>query len=219
MIYFNLYHPEAVYIDYRIEEFSNKFENIKKQYPGKIYVVRIEDKKYCEKFLKEGFKVCRKTYEIQLDNTCLFNNFVEYDKECFELTDELICKWYQIYNETHKVNPVKEFDLEVFKNLLKRDLDLKHSILIKDNSGVINAYALLYSDDNTTEIGYVYYKDETHKKMLKETLNCEMKIIFETGKKYISIEVDDTDNYSYELFKGFINKQTPLQRTLIFHSK
>lgn len=49
---------------------------------------------------------------------------------------------------------------------------------------------------------------------VKLHLNNEMKIIFETGKN-----TDDTDNYSYELFKGFINKQTPLQRTLIFHSK
>ncbi|UBH08308.1 hypothetical protein [Macrococcus armenti] len=214
MIFFNSYHPNAVYIDYRENTFSAYFKTIKEQFPDKIYIVRVDSGKPYEELLKEGFTECRKTYDIVLDKKCLFNSSEQGNNDSFILSEALVFKWYQIYRETHQINPVREYEPQIFENLLKRDLDTNHSIVLFNKYREITAYALIYFNNETYEIGYVYFKNYKYKKRLEELLNNKIRNIFDLGKEYISIEVDDTDKYAYELFNDYIKTQTQFAKNI-----
>lgn len=71
-------------------------------------------------------------------------------------------------------------------------------------------------DEETVELGYMYYQDNIAKQYLKHLLFKRLTNVDNKNIKRVYAEVDDTDQYAYEFLKVFLSDNAPFQRTLIY---
>jgi len=226
MTQINVFHPNSIYLNNNVKNFGSYFEEIKKEYPEKDYILWLNNDEI-KNFLEYGFIECRRTYDVNIDINSLVNYFEEYSsndnqvsRHSFVLSDNLIIKWYETYKQTHKVNPIKDFNLEEFKLSLSDNLDFENSIVILNQNLEIIAYALIYNvSDHTKEIGYVYFENYHSKMKLSKELLLHMHFLKDLGIKTIMTEIDNTDQYAYELFSSFIDNNISFMKTLIYKNE
>lgn len=224
MISFNTFHPNAVYLDKKTQDIVCYIEKIKLEYPLKDIIVWLDSDDEYEKFLQLGFEECRRTYDLEIEVSSLLNVFKEVDGNSEQIEDEsfivnkkLVNKWYEVYASTHKANPVKPCEFEGMREVIGKDLDYKNSILILNRKDEICGYIFVYeADEETVEIGYMYYQDNIAKQCLKHLLFKRLTNVDNKNIKRVYAEVDDTDQYAYEFLKEFLSDNPPFQRTLIY---
>lgn len=222
----NPFHPNSIYLIRENKDFNLYFEEIKRNFPYHDYILNIEDYE-ANNYFDYGFIECRRTYDLNIEINRFLNHFFENKENIvqqsstpFMLSDQFVNKWYETYKETHKVNPVKSFNLREFKERLVEGLDFENSIVIFNTRSEIIAYALIYDDSkDTKEVGYVYFKDNTSKQQLLEVLFTRLKFLNNIGTHRIVTEVDTTDKYAYEIFGSFIDDTTVYMKTLIYKYK
>lgn len=222
----NPFHPNSIYLVSENKNFNLYFEELKRKFPYHDYILNIEDYEV-NNFFDYGFIECRRTYDLNVEINRFLNHFFENKENIvqqfsnpFMLSDQLVNKWYETYKKTHKVNPVKSFNLEEFKERLVEDLDFENSIVIFNTQSEIIAYALIYDDSkDTKEIGYVYFKNNTSKQQLLEVLFTRLRFLNNIGIHRIVTEVDTTDKYAYEIFGSLIDDTTAYMKTLIYKYK
>lgn len=222
----NPFHPNSIYLISENKKFNLYFEELKRKFPYHDYILNIGDYEV-NNYSDYGFIEFRRTYDLNIELNRLLNCFFENKENIvqrastpFTLSNQLIKKWYEIYKKTHKVNPVKSFNLEEFKEKLAEGLDFENSIVIFNTQCEIIAYALIYDDSkDTKEVGYVYFKDTKSKQQLLEILFNRLIYLNNKGIHSIVTEVDTTDKYAYEIFGAFIDDSTAYMKTLIYKSK
>lgn len=179
----NPFHPNSIYLIRENKDFNLYFEEIKRSFPYHDYILNIEDYE-ANNYFDYGFIECRRTYDLNIEINRFLNHFFENKENIvqqsstpFMLSDQFVNKWYETYKETHKVNPVKSFNLREFKERLVEGLDFENSIVIFNTRSEIIAYALIYDDSkDTKEVGYVYFKDNTSKQQYVRSTFHSLKI-------------------------------------------
>lgn len=216
---FNEIHPGAAYINRTDSNVQEQVLQVKSEYPNHHLILRTMNDVNIEDYINSGFIEFRRTYEqdIETDDLIEFVSAYKYNDAfiTFSLDDALIKKSYEVYQQTHKANPVKEMSLEEWKTHLIPDLDYDHSIVIKDKEMIV-AYLLMYdAGDSSKDIGYIYYRDNESKEKLYSMLYMKLIRLKELSIKEISLEVDNTDRYAYDFFESILIHSDTYMRTLI----
>lgn len=222
MVRFNNIHPKAAYLNIEHTNFSSYFKDVKARYPSFDYIIWLDESDSYDEYRALGFVEFRRTYDIEIDAsefqlylTTHWSLLEVVEEEALKLNDALVYQWFLVYQKTHKVNPVMEYNYKLFKDILEKELDISHSIIIS-TKGEITAYVLVYFyESDVREIGYVYYKDETLKLELFSLLSKRLESLQNIGVTKIISEVDNTDIFAHELFSYFITENSSFQRSLI----
>lgn len=170
-------------------------------------------------FEGNGFKEIRRTYmatlqvadinvEMQFDNKN--NHIIKPLAEISsnnELMENLSIVVRRNYEETHKVNPVIDAELDEWKKLiLANDTLLNGSYVFLDTSKkAIIAYSFLHESDseNTNEVGWCGCSDKEFKRLIPQLILQHIKYSIKQNKRAIVGEFDTTDSYAMEVLKMF----------------
>jgi len=221
----NLYHSSAIYLHFAILDKDVDSETLIKMYdkfnevlPSSNIILQVHRNfDLYEDFIKTNdFSEFRKTYEPEVGIQKMItrfsnNNFEEkHTNKNLSMTDGLQELSKQVYQSTHEINPLKNMDLSEWKDLITDDLDIEHSIVICDQQDDIVAYLMMYeNEDAYKDAGYCYFKDQEAKNSLSSEFHNVLLKLEETRITHLNLEVDSTDTYSYELFRDFIEDETP----------
>lgn len=219
-VFFNKVHPEAAYIkklDTNVQEYVAQ---LKSEYPNHHLILRAMNNEDIKDYIRAGFIEFRRTYEQDVDISDVIDYLSTHIKEGpdsgFKFDESLLTKSYNIYKETHMANPMADMSLEDWKALISPDLDHEHSIVIYDDMGNITAFLLMYdATEQSKDIGYVYFSDVAAQGRLCSLLNIKLTHLAKLGVTELSLEVDNTDRYAYELFESLLIHDEPYMRTLI----
>lgn len=222
-VYFNEIHPFAVYINKTDSNVQNQLSKVERKYPHHHLILRTMNDDNIQDYIDADFIEFRRTYEqdIVIDDLIdyLTQNMRHETFNTFTLDEALIKKSYEVYKQTHKTNPVKDMPLNEWEALLTADLDYDHSIILKDKEN-ITAFLLIYNaNDNTKDIGYIYYQDAECKEKLYDLFYTRLTKLKNVDIKEISLEVDNTDRYAYEFFEAVLIHDETFMRTLILSKK
>ncbi|WP_052256012.1 hypothetical protein [Salinicoccus sp. YB14-2] len=221
----NLYHPSAVYLHFAILDKGVESETLIKMYdkfnkvlPSSNIILQVHRNFDLYRGIIEsnGFSEFRKTYELEMDIQKMIagfsnNNLDEkYTIKNFNMTDGLQKITKLVYQSNHEINPLQDMELSEWKDLITDDLDFESSIVICDLQDDIVAYLMMYeNEDAYKDVGYCYFKDQEAKNSLSaEFYNILLKLE-EAQFTHINLEIDSTDKYLYELFRDFLEDETP----------
>lgn len=221
---FNYVHPHAAYISLLSSNIYEYLSEIKETYAEYDLVLKTMKNEDIESYLKFGFIECRRTYEEDIDISKMLLWLSQYESHAynnnnneFELNDQLVDKAYEVYRETHRVNPVRDLDTNEWRNIIEPDLDIQNSIVIRDVSHNIIAFMLIYnSTEDTKDVGHLYYDSEPSKQQLYQAYKKKLVELSALNFVRFSLEVDNTDRYSYDFFKDLLTLDNHYLRTLIY---
>lgn len=207
-VHFNDIHPKAVYIQSTIQIVQEYTSRVRSTYPDHHLILKVMNDFDVTDFIHAGFTECRRTYEEAVGLGDLISLLAQYKNnenlDDFVLNEALLKLSYEVYESTHKVNPVKKMTLNEWKTVIGRDLDFDHSILIRDDKENISAFLFMYhACDESKEIGYIYYRDDASKGRLSRAMYKQFSELIKLNIKEIHLEVDNTDRYSYDFFESF----------------
>src|SRR5699024_3674331 len=221
----NYFHPYSLELHFKFFESVNDsqilnfmFNKLKSELANSNFILKLEsdDTIYNEFILNNNFREIRKTYEPELSITTMLEYYKcstshpHYNKQSFTMTNNLVVKVYEVYKSTHRANPVGNIGMEEWKNIISKDLDLNHSIVIYSCTNEVIAYLFIfdYSKDKK-DVGWIYFKNETAKNLLLDRFINILYQLQETGISSLCFEIDNTDPYSSELFAPFLNDISP----------
>ena len=227
----NHYHPSTIYLRFAILDKDIESETLIEMYdkfdtvlPSSNIIFQIHRNfDFYEHFINaRDFVEFKKTYEPEVDIHSLLSGFSDnvfgeqYTSEKFKMTERLLETTKEVYQSTHEVNPLKNMDLSEWKGLLTDDLDFENSIVIHDQRDEIVAYTMIYENEDTSkDVGYCYFKDQNAKQALSAEFYKTLIHLQETNFTHLNLEVDSTDQYSFEFFNRIIEDKTPALITFI----
>lgn len=172
-----------------------------------------------ELYRRKGFKEIRRTYMPTLhldglkeeikdinDNTYPIKTLAEISANN-ALMEKLTLLVRRNYDETHKVDPVVDADLDEWKKLIAaEDTIMQGSYIFLDTSEKdIVAYSFIHESDNahTYELGWCGCSDERYKGCIPQLIFQQAKYAINANVEAIVGEFDTTDHNAMEVFKSF----------------
>ncbi|WP_155835448.1 hypothetical protein [Amphibacillus xylanus] len=168
---------------------------------------------------RNGFKEIRRTYMPTLQVTDIKEEVQFSDKNNHiiktladitsnnRLMEKLSLLVRRNYEETHKVNPVVDANLDEWKKLiLANDTVINGSYVFLDKDGKeIIAYSFLHESDseNTYELGWCGCSDKQFKRLIPRLILQHIKYSINQNVRAIVGEFDTTDIYAMEVLKRF----------------
>lgn len=111
------------------------------------------------------------------------------------------------YEKSHRVNPVKSFEIARWKKLiLAEDVLMQGTyVSLNDAGSEIVAYSFLHhsEDEQTYELGWCGCREEQDKDMLLELIQQQIDDADDKQIAYLLGEFDSTDMYAMEVYQGF----------------
>ena len=217
-IYFRiLSHP--FYEMYRLEEkllsYVKKVEDFDKPLQTSIWESAIHCKKIYE---RNGFKEIRRTFMPTLQLADVKEGFqinekndriktLEEISSNSELMQKLTLLVKRNYEETHRVNPVVDAQVDEWQRLiLANDTVMKGSYIILDPvEDEVMAYSFLHESDNTNvyELGWCGCSEKQYKRLIPQLISKHIKHSIRQGISAIVGEFDTTDYCAMEVLKTF----------------
>ncbi|MUK88893.1 hypothetical protein GMD78_10860 [Ornithinibacillus sp. L9] len=165
---------------------------------------------------RNGFELIRKTYmtKLQLDHVqdLLFPNQTEDIKSLAEIIEdevrmrELTKLVKANYEETHRSNPVADFDENRWKALILEDILLDGSFIQFDQTmDNILAYSFLHhSDDHveTLELGWCGCRSRNDRSYIPNLVIAQIQYGLVKGYTFLQGEFDTTDDYALEVLRN-----------------
>ncbi|MCK1977464.1 hypothetical protein LNK15_10395 [Jeotgalicoccus huakuii] len=221
----NNFHPHSIILhftffrDFNDSEIMNTmFNKLKAKLPTSNYILKLETQsRIYNKFISNNnFAEIRKTYKPDISITTIINYFKSYDSQHnyhpskLTLNNNLLTKVFDVYKNTHRVNPLGNIDLNTWRNTVSKDLDFNHSIVIYNERNKITAFLLIFDYlEDKKEVGWIYFENDSMKTQLLNQFVSMLYRLQESGITSLCFEIDTTDLYSYELFSPFLINEAP----------
>jgi hypothetical protein len=176
-------------------------------------------------YLEQDFGLIRKTYlpKINLSNspgTFSMPNNVKTIHEISSdatLVNNLVGLVKRIYEDTHTVNPVAEFELEKWKEMIfAEDLLSEGSYVCLNKSGEeILAYSFLHEAEtnDTVELGWVGSRTMSEMEYIVFLVGLQMAYAKQKGYQFMEGEFDTTDTYAMKVLNHFTIPMYPVWNT------
>lgn len=227
----NHFHPYSLYIHFKfliknpdVDILSRMFSELQGNAPDFNYILNLEHHyPFYRDFIKNNdFIEIRKTYEpeVPIDNLICHYKYIDSLSvySSFVITDKLVYKVQDVYRSTHLANPLGEINLQEWTTVITNNLDIENSIVIYNENNDITAYLFIFHEsESVKEIGWVYFKNDVAKRHLLKQFKTALFRFKKSGIKTISLEVDNTDKYAYELFSSFLIHAEPSLITYMKH--
>ncbi len=234
-LYYSLdpYHPSAPYLRSAVLDESvdagtivEMFEKLKTTLPLSDLVLEVHrNHDLYKKLIDEyGFEKFRMTYEPEADVEDMIDYYHDTDETSagreFEMTEELLTLSKKVYESSHDVIPLRGMSLAEWNDLITDDLDIENSITVYNDKEEISAYMLIYGEDeDSKDIGYLYFENPEAKQILTSEFKNRLNSLKGNGVETINLEVDTTDEYTYEFFEDFVEDETPVLVSYIRRQK
>ncbi|GGA80854.1 hypothetical protein [Ornithinibacillus halotolerans] len=178
-------------------------------------------------YQKNNFEIIRETYlpTIKLSNVELLP-FKTHDIKTVReirhnhlLVNELTRLVKNVYEETHLVNPVAEFDLETWEELIfAEDLLLDGSFIYLNDNDEVLSYSFLHKseEENKVELGWIGSRSKSYIQSLHTLVSLQINYAKQNNYQYLEGEFDTTDPYAMEVLHKF---QFPKETVWITYSK
>lgn len=169
-------------------------------------------------YQKKHFEIIRKTYlpSMNIDNYSKLLLPVETNERIksmdevqqnSELVNQLVKLVKTNYVETHLVNPVADFDLATWRNLLfQEDLILNGSyVYLNENKKRVIAYSMLHESEqsDTVELGWIGTSKKSEIGLLHQLIALQINDAKENNYHHLEGEFDTTDPYAMAVFHHF----------------
>lgn len=175
---------------------KEQFKEIRRTYmPSLELEMIIEDKKY--KKITDSYQV-KTLKEIQSINS---------------LMRDLSIIVKRNYEETHRIDPISNLDLEKWQELILAEDIVGYGsyVLLDDESNEILAYTFLHESDSKDayELGWCGSSSQLNKQLIIYLVCEQIKFATKQNVKTLIGEFDTTDHFAMEVFKSFPFKMTP----------
>ncbi|WP_026909185.1 hypothetical protein [Paucisalibacillus globulus] len=166
-------------------------------------------------YLEQDFDLIRKTYlpKINLSNSPGIFSMPNNVKTIHEISSNatlvtnLVSLVKRIYEETHTVNPVAEFELEKWREMIfAEDLLAEGSYVCLDKSGEeVLAYSFLHEAEtnDTVELGWVGSRTIFEMEYIISLVGLQMAYAKQKGYQFMEGEFDTTDPYAMNVLSHF----------------
>ncbi|WP_042149531.1 hypothetical protein [Paucisalibacillus sp. EB02] len=127
--------------------------------------------------------------------------------------EQLVRLVKRIYEETHLVNPVAEFELDRWKGLIfAEDLIRQGSYVLVDKKEEIISYSLLHASESngTVEFGWKGTRDRSEIETINLLVSSQIEYGKRKGYKKLEGEFDTTDPYALEVLNHFGFPKSPV---------
>lgn len=173
-------------------------------------------------YQENGFERIRKTYlpTINLSTLSIESINPNHVKSLDELSSDskmvtnLVSLVKRIYEETHLVNPVAEFDLDKWKELIfAEDLILEGSYICLDKNGEeVLAYSFLHEgeSDDTVELGWKGSRTKLEMENINLLVGMQIEYAKRIGYQLLEGEFDTTDPYAMKVLHTFLFPKSPV---------
>lgn len=235
----NSFHPYCTYFRILVNPIYH-FSNIAEQLLSKIEDLKTRNvplqtsvyetaASLISTYKENGFKVIRRTYSPTLKVSDIVD-YIPYNRENHQiknvreiLSNELLmeelthfAKW--IYEKTHEANPVANFEIDKWQELIFTD-DLVQNgsyIYLDKNEKSIIAFSFLYESDESgsLEVGWCGSAEDEHKMLIPQLFFHQVHYAIRNGFQFIIGEFDSTDEYAMELLNNFPFAPSPTWLTL-----
>lgn len=131
-------------------------------------------------------------------------------------TEQLINLAKRIYEETHLVNPVADFDIDTWKQLIfAEDLIIEGSYVVVDVKKEVVAYSLLHESehDDTVEFGWRGTRRKSDINTINLLISSQIEYVHRKGYKKLEGEFDTTDPYAMGVLDYFEFPRSPVLNT------
>ena len=108
----------------------------------------------------------------------------------------------RIYSETHSDNPVGNFPLASWENIIMEDLNVENSYVVINDNKVI-AFSFMYpADKDNWELGWIGVENLAELNLLDEIITLQIQDASKLGIITIEKEVDSTCPYSLHIVES-----------------
>lgn len=210
------WHPHCIYVRLaydlsRIDVDALQFmiAELKEQFDKPLFI--LNDNRFeslGEVLLSSGFRFIRKTEvifikpqprEMAIEHTVKPISEISTDPILMTSLFDL-CK--RIYTETHLDNPVGDFPLGSWEDIIMEDLKKENSYVVVNENKVI-AFSLMYEvDEQNWDLGWVGVQNPVEMNLLDEIITIQIKDATRLGIIAIEKEVDSTCPYSLHIVES-----------------
>lgn len=226
----NEFHPTAMYFRIFISERAQDadrmadaiFHQIKLETVHQdkwIWAGSESDETMSTFLIRNGFRLIRKTYMPTLQMNDIQKHFKNVEKadnyislkELLnnpEMKQSFFTLLKETYTATHQVNPVNNYSLEEWEDILLNDApDQEHSLISHDHH-CIDGFIMMHPvDSRHYEVGWLGISESTEPTLLRRLLKKQLESLSEKGVATLALEVDTTDWHAVKLF-SFIDVET-----------
>ena len=211
------WHPHCVYVRlaYDFNRVNNAalqlmIDKLKKHFDKPLFLL-IDDRfeKLSEVLLNKGLRFIRKTEVIMIKPQ--EREVQTNDRKVTaisEITDDplLMSSLFElgkrIYTETHLDNPVGDFSLASWEDIIMEDLNSENSYVVINDNKVI-AFSFMYPVDETNwELGWIGAQDCSEMNLLDLLITKQLKDAVMLGIETIEKEVDSTCPYTLHIVES-----------------